>query len=905
MAGAQTAPDSQQSKAKDDLAEIVVTGTLIRGEAPAGANMIEMTQEAVQATGATTASQLLENIPQMGSFNSLQTPQGGFNQITTNRPNLRNLPGFLTSGSASTLVLLDGMRVVGMGVSTTTPDPDIVPPTMIERIEIVPDGGSAIYGSDAVAGVVNFITRKDFDGVEINGHYGRGLDYGTADLNATVGHSWSTGSAYLSYSFARHDALYGYNRDYVFMPTQTVAGIPFPVKSLKCSPGNVQLLPSGTVYALPYTTGTAVPNTANQCDESDPASIYPWEHRNSVFAGVTQKLGDSVKVGVTGFFMDRQQHAVLANNVAEEFIGPAAFGLIPSPFMAAHSITGSPFEVQGVSFQWGPPGAERSNIHLETWGIAPTLTADLGAGWQLRALVSFGESRTTSDTLSQNATVLAYAIALGLFNPYDPASSDPRGLSAVGNWDDVGNTRQHLIDTRVVVDGKLFSLPGGEVKLAAGLEYNKEKFESQQGNVVTGTQNTGYSGLTIFGVPIIPPYGPLAVTDLDRNVKAAFAEVAIPIFGKSNGFTGMEALNLNVSGRYDDYSDFGSTFNPKFGLTYSPIDWVKLRGNWGRSFVAPSLADFPQSTATSFNWVPGLSFLYPPANLVASGKYPAPVPGQLVGVVLGNAPNTQPQKAQTWSVGFDLAPPVAEGLDIGLTYWNIKYNDVIALPPFIDQVTFWNNFGKYIYTNPTQAQINAFTSISTVTQGAPCAPQPQCLYAILDARKTNLGDYNVDGLDFQPTYHLPTSFGSLNFAINATYALHREQSPIAGAPFVDVLANNQSRWSARFTAGSQIHRLYAEANINHTAGYSLDPPVGIAPQLQTHVASYDVVNLFFKYDVPGFGMLKNLEFTLNVNNAFDRRPPAFYEQNIVASNDGYANGLTLGRVFILGADARF
>lgn len=908
-ASAQNAPDTSQpgnarGASQQDLEEVVVTGTFIRGSAPVGANVIGLSPQEVQATGATTTAQLLQTIPQLGSFNGLQTPTGGFNTVTTNRPNLRNLPGFLTSGSASTLVLVDGRRVVGMGVTTTTPDPDIVPPAVIERVEILPDGGSAIYGSDAVAGVINFITRKNFEGVDLSGHYGGAVDYRTADVNATAGHGWGSGSAYLSYNFSRHDALYGADRSYINMPQTTLAGIPFPVRSIKCSPGNVQLIPSGTVYALPFTRGTAMPNTANQCDESNVASFYPKEHRNSVFAGVSQDLSESTKLDVRGYFMDRRQNSVLANNVAEAFLGPAFFGLTPSPFLAAHSITGSPFEIQGVSFQWGPTGAERTDIHLQTWGFAPTFTADLGAGWQLSALASYGQSRTVANTLQANATVLTTAIATGLFNPYDPAASDPRGLNAIDNWDDVGFTRQRLINTRIVVDGDVLTLPGGALKLAAGLEYNQEKFVSQTGTVVTGTQNTGYPGLTINGAAIIPAAAPLPVVDLQRNVKAAFTEIAIPLFSKENRVTGMEELTLSASGRYDDYSDVGSTFNPKFGFNYKPVDWVKLRGDWGKSFVAPSLADNAQAAVTGFNWVQGLSFLLPPASLVASGQYPAPVPGQSVAVILGNAPNIQPQKAKTWSAGFDLAPPLVPGLNLSLTYWNIKYNDVIALPDFTNQLNFWTNFGSVITTHPTLAQLNAFTAISGTTAGLPCGPLPGCLYAILDARKRNLGDFNLDGLDFDPTYTLDTRFGSVNFAINANYELHREQSPIAGAPFADLLAANNSRLRGRATAGVQIQKLYAQASLNHTQGYTVSPAVGIAPQ-QTRVSSFDVVDLFFKYDVDGPGALKKLELTLNVDNIMDRAPPAFRQQNIVNSFDGYANGLTLGRLIQLGIDKRF
>src|SRR6202011_1324278 len=143
------------------------------------------------------------------------TAAGGGNTVTVNRPNLRNLPGNNTAGGSTTLVLRDGHRIVGAGITSTSPDPDIIPPGAIERVEIVPDGGSAVYGADAVAGVINFITRSRFDGVAVDGHYGIADNYHQFDTNITAGRDWGTGSLYASYNYTQNDAIYGRDRDYV------------------------------------------------------------------------------------------------------------------------------------------------------------------------------------------------------------------------------------------------------------------------------------------------------------------------------------------------------------------------------------------------------------------------------------------------------------------------------------------------------------------------------------------------------------------------------------------------------------------------------------------------------------------------------------------------------------------
>ena len=188
------------------LEEVVITGTLVRGTAPVGTNVIDMDPIQIAATGATSATELLQTLPQNASFNNLQISTGASFNVTINRPSLRDVPGG-NSGGSPTLVLFDSRRIVGMGAASTTADPDIIPPALIERVEIVPDGGSALYGSDAVAGVINFITKKDFDGVEIEARYGNADNYDTFDGSITAGKSWKGGSAYIAYNHSENNVM--------------------------------------------------------------------------------------------------------------------------------------------------------------------------------------------------------------------------------------------------------------------------------------------------------------------------------------------------------------------------------------------------------------------------------------------------------------------------------------------------------------------------------------------------------------------------------------------------------------------------------------------------------------------------------------------------------------------------
>lgn len=911
LAGAAGAQETRASLSQNVEPEIVVTGTLIRGVAPTGSDVVSVSSEQVQATGASTTAQLLQTIPQLGSFNNLVFPQGGSNTVTTNRPNLRNLPGFNTAGGSTTLVMLDGHRLVGMGISSTTPDPDIIPPGAIQRLEIVPDGGSAIYGSDAVAGVMNFITRRDLNGLELNGRTGFADDYYTFDINGTLGKTWTGGSAFISYAYSEHDAIFGRDRDYIrtFPTRSSVVNGPSSFTSLTCAPGNVIVganTPGSTIYALPYSTGTAASarGRANQCDASDDASFYPKEHHHSVMAGLSQELSPSLSVDLRGYYFNRETETYGGAFTKTTSATPATAGF------ASHVVGAE--TSQTVQFGWGGSTAIRQPISVDSWGLSGTFTAKPFGDWQVRLLGNYGQSSTTSRAYTYNDNALNAAISNGLFNPYDPLASDPAAYSAVNNWETFGRTRQRLLNARAIADGTLFQLPGGDVKMAVGVEYIREEYRSKKGTTIPGTEETGFGTVGVRGVTLIPGQGPVPNFRVARNVKAAFGELSVPIVGQDIAMPGLRELTLSLSGRYDDYSDVGDTFNPKIGVNYRPVEWVRLRGSWGRSFNAPSLADAAGAELTGASFVGPLGFLpaivsfyQPPAALVANGTYPATNPLQTILSISGNSPGITPQKAKTLSFGGDIDPPFIPGLRLGMTYWRIDFTGRIGLAPFFDRNLYWGSYGRLITVNPTSAQIAAALAGAQTTSGTQCftgAPA-QCVYAILDTRKTNLGDVKVSGLDFNLSYQRETGFGSVDFVFNGSKELTRDYSSAAGQPFVDQLVANNSTFRFTSTLGANVGNLRGQVTWNHTQGYDLLPVQGLIAQ--NRVGAFNVFNLFFRYDVKGEGAFKDLAFTLNVDNVFDQDPPVDWSPKSSVSQAGYGNGNTLGRLFQLGVSKRF
>lgn len=893
LAWGQAAPAEGGQASAFDKDEITVTGTLIRGVAPVGATPTTVTQKDIAATGATTVAQVLQTIPQLGSFGTLQTPLGISPEVSVNRPNLRSLPGFNTGGGSSTLVLLNGHRLVGMGSTTTTPDPDVIPPGVLERVEIVPDGGSAIYGSDAVAGVLNFITIKRFDGLKVDASYGFADSYYRYDANVTAGRDWGSGSIFASYSFAKGDQLIGLDRDYIRQFPAVGTGL----NEIQCSPGNVGVGSPIVYRPIPSTT----PGAPNQCDGSDYASVYPAYRRHSVFAGLTQQLSDAIKIDLTAFY---------TNRVTDVVNGPFRYSAAVTAAQARPPYAG--LGAQTVYGQFGPNDASRSRIKLETWGVNSTVTADLGGSFQLRVMGGYGESIASSRATGLDTTALATLVGSGAFNPYDPNTASQGTIGLLTNIQGFGRTRQSMENLRAVVDGDLIALPAGAVKIAVGVEYSHETLAAQNGTTIPGFENGGFTGNGVNTVTkAIPIYR------LGRSVKSAFGEMIVPIIGGGSG----PELTVSAAARYDDYSDVGDTFNPRFGATFKPVEWVSIHGAWGKSFNAPSLADSPDAAATTVFLLPSFAngTFRPPADLVASGAYPAFVPGSFILAARGNAPGIRPQTATTWSLGVDIEPPFVPGLTFGVNYYNIDYKDFIGLPPFENADSLYRYNGNVIRTGSaiTPAAIAAILGADTDGIIDPFglafgSPTPANTYAIFDARKTNIGRVKLDGIDFHANYRTETGFGALFFSTNGTYDLSRKQQ-IGSAPFVDLISKDASRFRVRSTVGAEVGNLLGQITWNHRAGYDFTAPAGFNGTAldgriytsQLSVGSFNTFDLFFRYDLKGSGYAQDLAFTLNIENVFDQAPPVYVGASSVGGQAGILNGNTIGRFARIGVSKKF
>ena len=856
----EAAPDDQAGSAPEetrrlDTVEVTAsTGTLIRGVAPTGTNTISIGEDLIDSIAPASSNDLLANVPQVSNaFNTVPTP-GATIASPFNRPNLRNLGA---SGGSTTLVLLNGQRMVGSGVLQTSPDASAIAPSVLGNVEIVLDGGSSIYGSDAIGGVINFIPRAEVDGIEASIRKGFGDAYDSTDATLMAGTSWTGGNGYIAYNYSEHDDVFGRDRDYIYQDHTDRGGTDF--RSLNCAPGTV--LANDIPFALPtFSIG------ANLCDETDVLTVYPRQEDNRIFGKLSQDLSRSLVFELTGYASDRK--TVHQGQGPGTGTGVRGQGTITAANPYFVSLMGETSQTAVFSYAdvFGP--ALESGAKLSAWGITPKLIWDINDSWQLNLSANYGHSDNVVRSNQINSVAEALALAgttpETALNPYNVGQTNPAVLAAIGDFQVYGDSDQDLVQLKGVADGTWFSLPAGDVKLAVGAEYLDESIDASQGQ------------------------GPVEALELfsassSRDIASVFGEVLVPVFDNAVG-----SFDASLSARYDSYSDVGDTTNPKVGFTYKPVSDLAIRGSWGTSFHAPSLADTGNSVDTRVQVVPISPYLAPGA---------APTDFFRPTIVLaGGNPDLKPEEAETYSLGFDWVPTSGafDGFLLSLTYFNVEFTDQIAIAPISEPGFFSTDAYRPFYTiNPTLEETLAAANGMRIEN----APSLESLYLglppylLIDARRNNLGSVKTDGLDFGVRYARETGIGQFYAGVWGTYTLNRDVTAAPGTDTVDALEFGVSKLQLVTDIGWSWDQLDASLRLNHSAGYDTSPT--------NDVGSFTTVDLNGNWTLPGSGWRGDTVLTFSIDNLFDEDSPYFDDI------DGYANGSTLGRVFYIGIKQTF
>ncbi|WP_305096398.1 TonB-dependent receptor plug domain-containing protein [Croceibacterium aestuarii] len=819
--GAETAADSNESETV-----IVVTGTSIRGTPPTGSDLITVTREDAKLIGAASTPELLATVPQLNSFNTApRVSNGGVGSFA---PGLRGLP------TSATLPLMNGHRLISGSVQQTNPDYPLIPELAIERVEIVADGASAIYGSEAVAGVVNFITRKRVSGLEANFRYGFADDYNALNAGAAFGHNWDTGSVVLAYQYQQNSNITGFDRDYRSLDFRSVGGI--DTRSTVCPDANVNLF-AGTIYAAPD-----LKPGINTCDPRGPVDLLPENRTHAGFVSAHQDLSDSVTLWTDVLYSDRR-------DIVQAALPGQTFVLITAanPYFRAPPGTGSLFGY----FDFRPDRLVGDDHFDQTYRVRTgnaTAGADIDLPGDFQATVYGTYDWSRNDTLQPGIDTTALAAAAAgttTSTALDPFGyqTDPAVVAAILDNPTTFTNRQRTRIGAVKVDGPLAQLPGGDLKIAVGAEYRGETYRQR-----------GQSGGV--GFP----------EDLSRNVQSVFGELFVPIVGSRNAGPLARSLTLSLSGRYDHYSDFGSTTNPKIGLTWEPVEGVNLRGSYGHSFRAPGLRDLG-STVGSY---------YSAAALVDAfgARDPARGAAQVNTILLyGGNEDLEPETALTWSAGADLRPNFAPNLTASVTFYDIKYNHVIGTPSGLGALLFSDpTFSTRVIRDPSAAKLSDAIA-DTVPFFYTFAAVPP-IGNILDLRQGNFGVRKTNGIDFDFNYRQPTGFGSVFAGIAGNYILNytnRLSPTSAESNSLDAgIPRATLRTTLGFTAGPVTFVNYVNHRSGVTASYAT--PTGSALY---EAEGYTTVDLRLLVCLPDLGFTHGTELALQVNDLFGATPPFF------------------------------
>jgi len=906
------------------MQEVVVTGTSIRGVAPIGSNVITLDQTAIQATGAVNVSQMVNSVPAITTANS--APQGE-NVFSYYSPQIHSLGG---SASNSTLVIMDGLRMPGGGTQYSETDPNIIPSLALERIEVLADGASSVYGSDAVAGVVNFITRRNYEGLQFDAQGGKASDYHTYNADLLWGTRWNSGSALFAASYSMQSRLDNTSRGFLSMGDyRPVGGTNF--NSYNCSPATIKA-PAGasTVYLSPDAT-TSVPNTvANApCNPLLWGSALPEQKRANAMMRIIHDFNDRLTTTVTLIVNEQKTRKPgepgIINNVTVYGPGSGKDGQINPFFVApAGNPTATSEQVSWVDLLGGRFGRVESqeDVVYGTFQADYKLFHDWKAtftdaiAWNQSSLSSSGVfcqpcaylalngtgqvtgSTTASDITNQNVIALNLPLLPG--NALDVWHAPGSNLTSpqVANGLYSANTSNTNLNTfnqaKLALDGPLFALPAGDLRMAVGGEVMNAHLSQtilgldNTGPSITGTSQRNYR----FG----------------RVVRSAYAEFAIPAISADMHIPFVNALVLDISGRYDDYNDVGSTRNPKYAINWTVFEGFKLRANYATSFVAPPLAVIGDPTqgylyASGSVGLQGTTFNVPVANYPEVRGLPGCANATVTcAVALSSNPglrrqlgggfdNIQPETGRSWSVGADFAPIFLPGFMANITLFNNVFSGGVTSP---NPNSIVNSGGLHdrltlCPTGCTPAQIAAFANTANgVTLSSTI---PANVYFLLDQNSGNVLNLDIQGIDLQLSYVLNTGrWGDFRVANSLTEFLRFKQNFGGGESFSILNTSGYNttfpsiRTQDRLNLGWTGYALTVDAFLNYTGSYrnwsntsvtpvitdSLGNPIGGGD----HVASNLTVDLHAAYNFK-VGALKNLQLYLDGKNVFNRAPP-FY-----------------------------
>ena len=830
MAHATEAESSSEEK-PTKVVKVAVTGSSIKGVAAQSASPITIVKvDEILKQGVTTTEEALSKITANQS-NFVTASNVGTSRTQGSAANLRGI------GANKTLVLLNGRRLAANAYDSGVTNLNIIPLAMLDRIEVLKDGASAIYGTDAIGGVVNFITKKQFSGLNFSADYQKPEQTGGEQQNYSIfggyGDLEENGfNVFGVVDYRRGEDVMAKDRK-VSRRGGVLPELGVNRTSSGSFPANLYDTETGT-FGSPYAkTGCGdnplfFSNDGVTCRYNSQAviGIIPKTEDVSVMGRVTAKINDHFNA--IGEY-------VYARSEVTTSVAPDVFFDLPmnpsSKYYPGNGITPAMDNVSGPLelYLRSQAGNRISNSVNDSHRIFAGLEGD-AYGWDINTGVTYARSNAADNVINGylNYNKTATALLDGTLNPFGAQSSADgdvwSGLSVKGKYLDA------KLDSTTVdftASRPIYTLPAGDVGFAVGASYRRDDWQSKTlAEIASVAPSTG-----------VDPNEP--VNEGSRNIKAVFTELHIPLH---------KTLEAQLAARYDDYSDFGDTFNPKFSLRWEPIKQLMFRTSYTKGFRAPTLQEMhsPKSvtnTAATYN-----DPLLCPGGVPTAGALPARDCGMQFDRQNGGNQNLEPEKSDSFTAGIVFEP--IKNLVFTLDYFDIKVKNQITTISetaiFADPVKYADKFIR-----------NADGSLNYI-----------------NTTNQNLGGIKTSGFDVGAAWRSAmTSTGQFGLSIDGTYVTDYQYQENKGMPWVGVAGSYAGldyqaivlRWKHTANLDWRYENWALNLQQNFSKGYKDQNSNG-----QDHsVGDYTTYNLSGTYK--GF---KNLELTLGLKNMFDAEPPA-------------------------------
>ncbi|GAB54225.1 TonB-dependent receptor [Glaciecola punicea ACAM 611] len=820
-----------QSNEISQVERIQVTGSHIKRTDMEGPSPVtSLSAEDISNTGVTDLIGLFTKLPMAGQ--GTFSTQGNSSDGTGNGGSSVSLRGL---GADSTLILVNGRRIsvspFANEIDTAFVDINNIPIAAIKRVDILKDGASATYGSDAIAGVINIILKDDYNGLEVTTRIGDTADGGGKEANTSLlfGSSSENASHTFVLDYFDREEILNADRFYTSSANQTALRpndlYATDGRSSSGYPGTIALASNNSIR-VPDTFGNDVcpaediVGTLCRYDYAPMGSTVPASERVSFMYMGKFEINNELRAFIE---LNGQNSKTTIRGAAS----PSFNELFMSADNANHPFADDPtsqFYQQELTMRRRlvEIGNREKRVDSDYYRSVLGLQGEI-AEWSWEAAYSYIKSDSIERGVNgfPNSRRTQEAIDSGLWNPFEPSSNSQAALDFIETQTTrYGKSTSRSFDGKI--SGPIMDMSAGELMLAVGAEYREE--------TISDNPDDQFLRGDVFGTEATQANG-------ERDNTSIFAELAIPI---------TNTLNVQVAVRHEDYSDFGTTTDPKVAFIWTPTDELSVRGSYGTAFRAPSLS---QIGLGSTDESPSL---VDTVRCDAIGNVDQACELFEYTAILAGNPNLGPEESKSYNLG--VIYEVTDNIDFSVDYYNYDIENVIGKDT---QFVFTTQGG-----NPAVVDRLA-TGIEN---------DPGQVINIFD-RFENLFDLKTSGLDLDLGYRVSTDMGDfkLNYVLN--YVLNYEDIRTGGR--IDTQEGGfeqpQVRWT---TAGSWVKDDWsANFAINYVGEFEEDAAVRIrtdgtiAPDIDAMITVDTVVN---------FSGIDNTTLTLGVTNLFNEEPPFSY-----------------------------